>query len=47
MKMYLTANTVNGKFATEQYFSRNIFPDFPDIQSKLPDFPNFQVGCEP
>ena len=35
MKMYLSENKVNRKFATEKYFSRNIFPDFPDIQSKF------------
>ena len=37
MKMYITENKVNIKYITEKYFSRKFFPDFPDVQSKLPD----------
>ena len=38
MKMYITENRPNRLFITEIYFSRKFFPDFPDIQSKFPDF---------
>ena len=40
MKIYITENKANRKFTTEKYFSSKmpIFPDFPDIQSKFPDF---------
>ena len=40
MKIYIIENKANRKFTTEKYFSSKmpIFPDFPDIQSKFPDF---------
>ena len=40
MKMYITENKANLKFTSEKCFSRKmlIFPDFPDIQPKFPDF---------
>ena len=43
MKMYMTENKANRKFFTEKSFSRKCFPDFPDIQSKLPDNSDFSV----
>ena len=43
MKMYMTENKANRKFFTEKSFTRKCFPDFPDIQSKLPDNSDFSV----
>ena len=37
MKMDINKNKANRTFFTEKYFSRKLFPDFFDIQSKFPD----------
>ena len=40
MKIYIADNKTDRNFITNKYFSWKvlIFPDFPDIQSKFPDF---------
>ena len=33
----MTENKGNRKFITEKYFTKEFFPNSPDIQSKFPD----------